>query len=69
MRENYQENMGIHIESPALAGLCVHGGDACESNTPETFCAPHNGFEGRGAHQGSSISAAIVPSRASLLQH
>ena len=34
----------------------VFGGDACESNTPETFCAPHNGFEGRGAHQDPSIS-------------
>lgn len=30
-----------------------YGGDACESNTPETFCAPHNGFEGRGIHQES----------------
>ena len=29
------------------------GGDACESNTPETFCAPRNGFEGRGIHQES----------------
>lgn len=37
--------------------LVVFGGDACESNTPETFCAPHNGFEGRGAHQDPSISA------------
>ena len=27
------------------------GGDACESNTPETFCAPRNGFEGREVHQ------------------
>lgn len=36
--------------------LVVFGGDACESNTPETFCAPHNGFEGRGAHQDPSIS-------------
>ncbi len=33
------------------------GGDACESNAPETFCAPHDGFEGRGAHQDPSISA------------
>lgn len=32
------------------------GGDACESNAPETFCAPHNGFEGRGGHQAPSIS-------------
>ena len=32
------------------------GGDACESNTPETFCAPHNGFEGRGGHQTPTIS-------------
>ena len=32
------------------------GGDACESNTPKTFCAPHNGFEGRGNHQAPSIS-------------
>ena len=39
------------------AGACgFFGGDACESNTPETFCAPHNGFEGRGAHQDPSIS-------------
>ena len=29
------------------------GGDVCESNTPKTFCAPRNGFEGRGTHQGS----------------
>ncbi len=29
------------------------GGDVCESNTPKTFCAPHNGFEGRGPHQGT----------------
>ena len=28
-----------------------YGGDVCESNTPKTFCAPHNGFEGRGLHQ------------------
>ena len=27
------------------------GGDACESNTPETFCASRNGFEGREVHQ------------------
>lgn len=32
------------------------GGDVCESNTPETFCAPHNGFEGRGAHQDPTVS-------------
>ena len=39
------------------------GGDVCESNTPETFCAPHNGFEGRGPHQGSIRlrMSAIVP--------
>lgn len=29
------------------------GGDVCESNTPRTFCTPHNGFEGRGIHQDS----------------
>ena len=37
------------------------GGDVCESNAPETFCVPHNGFEDRGTHQGSirphSVSA------------
>lgn len=30
-----------------------NGGDVCESNTPKTFCVPHNGFEDRGTHQGS----------------
>ena len=25
----------------------------CESNTPETFCVPRNGFEDRGTHQES----------------
>ncbi len=25
----------------------------CESNAPETFCTPRNGFEGRGIHQES----------------
>ena len=39
-----------------LGSFAFLGGDACESNTPETFCAPHNGFEGRGAHQDPSIS-------------
>ena len=40
-----------------LGGLAVFsGGDACESNTPVTFCAPCNGFEDRGDHQASSIS-------------
>lgn len=32
------------------------GGVVCESNTPETFCSPHNGFEGRGTHQDPSDS-------------
>ena len=31
-----------------------YGGDVCESNTPKTFCAPRNGFEGRGPHQGTN---------------
>ena len=35
----------------------------CESNTPETFCTPHSGFEGRGAHQDPSISNKKVPFR------
>ena len=46
--------MRAEIDGGAWEGLV--GGDACESNTPETFCAPHNGFEGRGAHQDPSIS-------------
>ena len=37
----------------------IIGGDACESNTPKTFCAPHNGFEGRGAHQDPFVSVCL----------
>lgn len=35
------------------AACGVSGGDVCESNAPETFCTPRNGFEGRGIHQES----------------
>ena len=45
------------------------GGDACESNTPETFCAPHNGFEGRGAHQDPSISKSKRPTLTIIRQN
>ena len=40
-------------------GIGVSGGDVCESNTPKTFCAPHNGFEGRGSHQAPSVSMVL----------
>ena len=46
--------------APELGALINFGGDACESNTPETFCAPHYGFEGRGAHQDPPISIEIL---------
>lgn len=44
------------------------GGDACESNTPETFCAPRNGFEGREVHQEPihlhmSVASTVKPSK------
>ena len=44
------------------------GGDACESNTPETFCAPRNGFEGREVHQEPihlhmSVVSTVKPSK------
>jgi len=32
------------------------GGAVCESNTPEKFFTPHDGFEGRVAHQDESGS-------------
>lgn len=54
-----------HKKTPACghAGvLAFYGGDACESNTPETLCTPHNGFEGRGAHQDPFISVWLLPS-------
>ena len=47
-------------KSPRTGALINFGGDACESNTPETFCAPHYGFEGRGAHQDPPISIEIL---------
>ena len=43
------------------------GGDVCESNTPETFCAPHNGFEGRGAHQDPTVSFSPFHSSACMM--
>ncbi len=47
---------GTGIEEAAWCSRRSHGGDVCESNTPETFCTPHSGFEGRGDHQVPSIS-------------
>ena len=47
------ENGSEDIKKPAFAGFEFYGGNVCESNTPKTFCAPRNGFEGRGPHQGS----------------
>ncbi len=65
IREVRASSMGIgaplfavQTKAPPLgwSGAGWFGGDVCESNTPKTFCAPHNGFEGRGAHQDPFVS-------------
>ena len=49
--------VAIHI--PAVQMSSLIGGDVCESNAPETFCVPHNGFEDRGTHQDPSAPIVV----------